>query len=521
MTVPANEYNVIITQSVDTEISIPIPWPYGNTTSNIFVTQTNISNGETRNSDEGGFSVVSNFDFTEILVEQYSVFAGENTQYRIQRTLPVQQTYDLTEQGNLSSSALEQALDDNVRLMQDIIQNSADRVILSDDPFEIANIAARKGKVFGFDEITGEPVYTGDINDIENISGAVTDAEAAADEAVIAAQAAELAAAEATAAVAEVAKANSDIVDPTINDDDSQGYTENSLWTNTVDNTAFICVEPTTGAAVWQIIEVVVTSRVVTGAVESPVLEDKGNQIIKDGAGSTTIVVQLDSTLDFPIDTKMQVIANGSGAVDIASDLGVLINGVDAVIFPLDEQYSQAFLQKIGADEWLLFGDIHGVIPPPPILPINEYILLEDQKPNNTDGGSSTSGVWMTRVLNTKVSDVDNNCTLSANRFTLDEGTYTISASAPALETTNHKIKLVRDPGGSPSDEIIGTNERPGANLVGTRSFLKGKIVVGSGGETFEVQHRVAQGISGDGLGNGVDFGVIEVYSQVELWKIE
>lgn len=42
-------------------------------------------------------------------------------------------------------------------------------------------------------------------------------------------------------------------VDPTVNNDISQGYTVGSQWINTVDKKSFICMDQTKGAAVWQI----------------------------------------------------------------------------------------------------------------------------------------------------------------------------------------------------------------------------------------------------------------------------
>jgi hypothetical protein len=42
---------------------------------------------------------------------------------------------------------------------------------------------------------------------------------------------------------------------PTVNDDDTQGYREGDFWINTTSDIAFVCVDPATGAAIWHIIE--------------------------------------------------------------------------------------------------------------------------------------------------------------------------------------------------------------------------------------------------------------------------
>ena len=41
-------------------------------------------------------------------------------------------------------------------------------------------------------------------------------------------------------------------VDPTVNDDSGSGYAVNDLWTNTTDDTSWICVDATATAAVWK-----------------------------------------------------------------------------------------------------------------------------------------------------------------------------------------------------------------------------------------------------------------------------
>jgi hypothetical protein len=47
-------------------------------------------------------------------------------------------------------------------------------------------------------------------------------------------------------------KINSAVLAPTVNADTSTGYSVNSLWTDTALDDAYICVDATTGAAVWK-----------------------------------------------------------------------------------------------------------------------------------------------------------------------------------------------------------------------------------------------------------------------------
>lgn len=146
-----------------------------------------------------------------------------------------------------------------------------------------------------------------------------------------------------------------------------------------------------------------------------------------------------------------------------------------------------------------------------------EYIHLQDQKSQNTAGGTFTSGAWRTRDLNTEVADTGNNCALSSNQFTLQPGTYRIRASAPAATTNAHQAKL-RNTSDS-SDVLLGSSEYA-HNSYGltTRSFVTGQFTIAAA-KTFELQHQCGMTQSTTGFGQAANFGT-EIYSVVELWKV-
>lgn len=48
-----------------------------------------------------------------------------------------------------------------------------------------------------------------------------------------------------------LSKNNVDIVGPGFNDDDTQGYSINSIWTDTNSTISYICQDASTGAAIW------------------------------------------------------------------------------------------------------------------------------------------------------------------------------------------------------------------------------------------------------------------------------
>lgn len=151
-----------------------------------------------------------------------------------------------------------------------------------------------------------------------------------------------------------------------------------------------------------------------------------------------------------------------------------------------------------------------------------DYILLAETKPAGTDGGDFLSGQWRIRQLNAILSDAGNNCTLANNRFTLQPGTYRIRATCPAYRTQQHKAGLWDHNGGQMGFWVSG--------VVGTAKYaeqsynaMNDSLVVGrfttTEARTFELRHRCAGNVTGQGMGVAAGFGLEEVYATVELWK--
>ena len=148
---------------------------------------------------------------------------------------------------------------------------------------------------------------------------------------------------------------------------------------------------------------------------------------------------------------------------------------------------------------------------------IRKVAFLWDEKAANTAGGTFTSGAFQTRTLNTK-NDPYGIVSLSANQFTLSAGTYRIKASAPAYKVDKHKAKIrnITDS----SDAIQGSSEQTAAgDAVHTRSFAENIITI-TGTKVFELQHRAETTRATDGYGQASNFGVVEVYAQLEIEKL-
>jgi hypothetical protein len=149
---------------------------------------------------------------------------------------------------------------------------------------------------------------------------------------------------------------------------------------------------------------------------------------------------------------------------------------------------------------------------------IDSVIILAEVQTAGTEGGTFTSGAWQTRTLNTEVVDVNGNCALSSNQFTLDAGTYEIFASAPAHEVAGNQIRLQNTTAASTIYE--GTSERFNATSGQTgRSFLRYRFTVAAS-QALELQHKCVTTRATDGFGVALSLGTNEIYSIVYLRKV-
>jgi hypothetical protein len=145
----------------------------------------------------------------------------------------------------------------------------------------------------------------------------------------------------------------------------------------------------------------------------------------------------------------------------------------------------------------------------------DDYVFLADVKSSGTDAGSAPASAWSTRDLQTVFKDDGNLVQLSANRFTLQAGSYYLRADAPAYKVTRHVLRLVI----SDTQQGIATGTAAYANSAGvvqSRSFLSAQLSLTTS-ETFEIQHWTEFARTGDGFGLATNQGD-ELYTRVEIW---
>ena len=146
------------------------------------------------------------------------------------------------------------------------------------------------------------------------------------------------------------------------------------------------------------------------------------------------------------------------------------------------------------------------------------YAIIADQKATDTAGGSSSTGTFNTRDLNTELADPDGIVTISSNQFTLQAGSYLIRASAPAYKAARHQILI-----NNVTDSAVAAVGQPeycgGGESVGNRAFAAGRVTI-TGAKAFDIRHRVGNAETTYGLGVEANYDLQpNIYTIVEIFK--
>ncbi|ADD94773.1 hypothetical protein [uncultured phage MedDCM-OCT-S09-C399] len=147
---------------------------------------------------------------------------------------------------------------------------------------------------------------------------------------------------------------------------------------------------------------------------------------------------------------------------------------------------------------------------------IQTYAIICDQKTQNTNGGTFTSGAWRTRDLNTEIADPDGIVSISSNQFTLGTGAYLIEAEVPAYRVQYSQTRLYNATASSVIQPGRSMYTDPNGN-VNTVSLVTARVVI-TGNTAFEIQHRSAATLATFGFGVASNF-TDEVYTIVKIFK--
>jgi hypothetical protein len=146
-----------------------------------------------------------------------------------------------------------------------------------------------------------------------------------------------------------------------------------------------------------------------------------------------------------------------------------------------------------------------------------DYVHIRDEKAQNTSGGTFSAGSWVTRDLNTEVTDTGGHASIASNQITLAAGTWYIQVRAPAFAVNRHQIRLRNITDSTTLLTGISSHAAQGNN-VWNIAVLDGRFTIAAP-KVIEVQHQCETGLATRGLGVEGNF-TTEVYTVVELWKI-
>lgn len=147
---------------------------------------------------------------------------------------------------------------------------------------------------------------------------------------------------------------------------------------------------------------------------------------------------------------------------------------------------------------------------------IQTYAIICDQKAQNTNGGTLTSGAWRTRDLNTEIADPDGIVSISSNQFTLGAGTYLIEAESPVYRVIYNQSRLYNATT-SAAVQLGRSNYSDSTNNVQNVSSVVARVTI-TGNTAFEIQHRSSSSHSTYGFGVAANLDV-EIYTIVKIYK--
>jgi hypothetical protein len=148
-------------------------------------------------------------------------------------------------------------------------------------------------------------------------------------------------------------------------------------------------------------------------------------------------------------------------------------------------------------------------------------VVVRDEQTTGTSGGTvSSANTWVTRVLNTVVSNAVSGASLSSNSVTLPAGTYVVTATAPGYRMNSHKARLYNVTASAVllqgSSEIANAADYP----VQSASVITGQFTLATS-SAVRIEHWSSS--TGGGAGYGVAVGGgsgVEVYTQATFQKV-
>lgn len=145
----------------------------------------------------------------------------------------------------------------------------------------------------------------------------------------------------------------------------SNSYTDSSVSTHNSDTTSVHGISDTTLLATTSYVDnadsdkvdKLITTNEQTGTTYTLVLSDSSKLVELNNASAITLTVPTNSSVAYPVGTKIDLLQTGAGQVTVTPAGGVTINGFgDAT--KLSGQWAAASLVKRATDTWVMIGNI-------------------------------------------------------------------------------------------------------------------------------------------------------------------
>lgn len=147
-----------------------------------------------------------------------------------------------------------------------------------------------------------------------------------------------------------------------------------------------------------------------------------------------------------------------------------------------------------------------------------KILHVREEQPSGTHGGTATAGSYLTRVLNTVLTNTISGASLASNQITLPAGTYEIDASVPGFICGGFKAKLYNVTDGA--DLIIGNFGSASVPYqTGDFCTVRGRFTLAAT-KALDLRMRCNVTRATDGLGVALGYGDVEVYADVFIKKI-
>lgn len=92
-------------------------------------------------------------------------------------------------------------------------------------------------------------------------------------------------------------------------------------------------------------------------ATYAPVVGDTGKVIEMNLSAANDVVISLDADVDWADGAHLEVTQRGTGVTTILAAMGVTINSPGGLT-DCAAQYGRMFLDRVGPNEWYLYGDL-------------------------------------------------------------------------------------------------------------------------------------------------------------------